>query len=154
MFQKIVSAVCLVAVISEFYSILLGWLIISLPVMFLLVTLFSLRKGAKGMYFPELSNDANRMLQKFCHYYAMPFAGRDLSGSASTVMFAGVAVAVIGIFQGFWWGLGIAALNWIVMGITARAFNPASFLVDDSERIAHDEIISYITEKRKEKEGT
>lgn len=152
MTQMLVIVICLVALITEFFSVLWGWVVLALSAIFLLVTLLGV-KQKKLEYIPELSNDANRMLQKFGHYYTMPFAGRDFSASASTVMFAGVAIAIIGIFKGFWWGIGIAVVNWFLMAFISRAFNPSNFLVDHSERMAHDEIISYIIEKQKEKEN-
>jgi hypothetical protein len=150
MTQMLVILICLVALITEFFSVLWGWVVLALPAVFLLVTLLGV-KQKKWEFIPELSIDANLMLQKFGHYYAMPFAGRDFSASASTVMFTGVAIAIIGIFKGFWWGIIIAVVNWILMAFIARAFNPSNFLVDDRERMAHDEIISYIMEKQKEK---
>lgn len=149
MVQIIVILFCLAAVITELFSVLWGWVVLALPAMFLLVTLLSV-KQKKWAHIPELSYNANRMLQKFGHYYAMPFAGRDFSASASTLMFAGVAVAIIGIFKGFWWGIGIAVINWYLMAHVARAFNPTNFLGNDRERMAHDEIISYIMKRQKE----
>jgi len=152
MTQILIIIICLVAVITEFFSVLWGWVILALPAFFLLITLIGV-KQKKWAHIPELSNYANRMLQKFGHYYSMPFAARDFSASASTVMLAGVVVAIIGIFKGFWWGIGIAVVNWFLMAYTSRAFNPSNFLVDDRERKAHDEIISYIMEKQKEKQN-
>jgi hypothetical protein len=37
------------------------------------------------------------------------------------------------------------------MAFVSRAFNPSLFLVDDEERFAHEEIISFIQQKRKER---
>ena len=64
-------------------------------------------------------------------------------------MFAGVFIAVIGAFKGFWWGFAIAVANWIVMGFLSRAFNPANFIADPLERLAHEEVISFIVAKQK-----
>src|SRR4030042_2866178 len=115
MTQMFMIVICLVAIITEFFSVLWGWLVLAFPAVFLLITFLGV-KQKKWQYIPELSDEANRMLQKFGHYYAMPFAGRDFSASASTLMFTGVAIATIGLFKGFWWGIGIAILNWFVMG--------------------------------------
>jgi len=150
MTQMLMIVICLVAIITEFFSVLWGWLILAFPAVFLLITFLGV-KQKKWQYIPELSDEANRMLQKFGHYYAMPFAGRDFSASASTLMFTGVAIAIVGLFKGFWWGIGIAILNWFVMGFISRAFNPTNFLVDQNEHLAHEEMISYIMEKQKSK---
>ncbi|MBW1976170.1 MAG: hypothetical protein JRI45_11535 [Deltaproteobacteria bacterium] len=150
MIQILVILVCLVAIIVEFFSVLWGWIILALSAAFLLITLLGV-KQKKWQYIPELSEAANQMLQKFGHYYAMPFAGRDFSASASTIMFAGAAIAIIGLFKGFWWGIGIGIINWFLMGLVARAFNPTNFLVDPLEQMAHEEIIKWITEKQKSK---
>jgi len=150
MTQVLVIVICLTAIITEFFSVLWGWVILAFPAVFLLITLLG-AKQKKWQYIPELSDEANRMLQKFGHYYAMPFAGMDFSASASTLLVTGVVIAIIGLFKGFWWGIGIAIANWFVMVFISRAFNPTNFLVDRSEHMAHEEIISYIVEKQKSK---
>ena len=152
MTQMLVILICLAAVITEFFSVLWGWVILAVPTAFLLFTLFGV-KQKKWQYIPELSETANQMLQKFGHYYAMPFAGRDFSASASTVMFAGAAVAIIGAFKGFWWGIGIGVINYILMGFVSRAFNPTNFLADPLEQMGHEEIIAWITKRQKSKMG-
>ncbi|MFA4829536.1 MAG: hypothetical protein WC855_12535 [Thermodesulfovibrionales bacterium] len=152
MTQIVVSLICLAAVITEFFSVLWGWVILAVPSAFLLLTLLGV-KQKKWQYIPELSEMANQMLQKFGHYYAMPFAGRDFSASATTLMFAGAAIAIIGVFKGFWWGIGIGVINWFLMGFISRAFNPTNFLVDPLEQMGHEEIIAWITERQKSKMG-
>jgi len=152
MIQMLVILICLAAVIVEFFSVLWGWLILAVPSAYVLLTLFGV-KQKKWQYILELSVSANQMLQKFGHYYAMPFAGRDFSASASTLMFAGAAIAIIGVFKGFWWGIGIGVINWFLMGFISRAFNPTNFLVDPLEQMGHEEIIAWITEKQKSKMG-
>jgi len=152
MTQLLVILVCVAAVITEFFSILWGWIIFGFPAAFLFVTFIGV-KQKKWQYIPELSEAANQMLQKFGHYYAMPFAGRDFSASASTLMFAGAAIAIIGLLKGFYWGIGIGIINWFAMGMVSRAFNPTNFLADPIEQMAHEEIISYITERQKSKVG-
>ena len=152
MTQILVILICLAAVIIELFSVLWGWLILGLPSAFLLITLFGL-KQKKWQHIPELSDTANQMLQKFGHYYAMPFAGRDFSACASTLMFGGAIIAIIGAFKGFWWGIGIGVINWLLMGVVSKAFNPTNFLVDPLEQMGHGEIIEYITERQKSKMG-
>jgi len=150
MTQVLVILICLAAVITVFFSVLWGWVILAVPSTFLLITLLGV-KQKKWQYIPELSETANLMLQKFGHYYAMPFAGRDFSASASILMFAGAAIAIVSAFKGFWWGIGIGAINWFLMGFIARAFNPTHFLVDPLEQMGHEEIIAWIKERLKSK---
>jgi hypothetical protein len=150
MTQIFVILTCVAAVITEFFSVMWGWIILGVPSAFLLVTLIGV-KQKRWQRIPELSEAANQMLQKHGHYYAMPFAGRDFSASASTLMFAGAAVAIIGAFKGFWWGIGIGVINWFVMGTVSKAFNPTNFLADPIEQMAHEEIISYIMDRKKSK---
>jgi hypothetical protein len=136
--------------VAAFFSPIWRWIVLGLPILFLLTTLWGL-KQKRWNYVPELSPKANEMLQKFGHFYCMPFAGRDFSASASTVMWAGVILAIICLFHRFWWGIAIGLASWFIMGPVARAFDPTLFLVDDSERFAHDEIISFIYRRRNEK---
>ena len=147
MTNKLVILVCLVAVIVEFFSLLWGWVILFFPAVFLLLTLFTVKRK-KWQYIPELSDAANKLLQKYGHYYAMPFAGIDFSASAVTIIRAGIIVAIIGIFKGFWWGIVICIIYWICMGFFSKAFNPTSFLHDPSEKMAHEEIFNWIDERR------
>ena len=150
MTQVFVIPICLAAVITEFFSVLWGWLILGVPSAFLLLILFVVKRK-KWQSIPELSETANQMLQKFGHYYAMPFAGRDFSASASTVLFAGAVVAIISAFKGYLWGIGIGVINWFLMGLVSRAFNPTNFLADPLEKMGHEEIIAWITERQKSK---
>jgi hypothetical protein len=146
--QFIAIILSLVAIVTAFFSVLWTWVVLAVPIALLLITFMGL-KQKRWKHIPELSEPANAMLQKFGHYYTMPFAGRDFSASCSTLMFAGVVIAVIGAFKGFWWGLAIAVANWVVMGFLSRAFNPTNFIADPLERLAHEEVISFIVAKQK-----
>lgn len=148
MAQLIAIVLSLAAIVTAFSSFLWAWVVLAVPITLLLVTFVGL-KQKRWKHIPELSEPANAMLQKYGHYYTMPFAGRDFSASSSTLMFAGVVVAAIGAFKGFWWGLAIAAVNWIVMGFLSKAFNPTNFIADPIERIAHEEVISFIMARQK-----
>jgi hypothetical protein len=150
MIQIVIIIFSLVSIVVSFFSPLWGWIILALPFLFSIITLLSL-KQKKWSYVPELSPKANEMIRKFGHFYNMPFAGRDFSASASTLMLAGVILAVTGLFHKFWWGIAIGAVNYFVMAFVSRAFNPSIFLVDDEERFAHEEIISFIQQKQKER---
>jgi hypothetical protein len=150
MIQIITILIGIGAIITAFFSKIGGWIVLALPVTIIILTYLGL-KQKKWKHVPELSQTANEMLQKFGHYYAMPFAGRDFSASCSTLGFIGIGVAIIGLFKGFWWGIAIAIVNWIVMGFMARSFNPSNFFIDLTENVAHDQIIEYVLRKQKER---
>jgi hypothetical protein len=96
----------------------------------------------------ELSPKANEMLRKFGHFYALPFAGRSLSGAASSIALGAAVVGIISAFRGFWWGLLIGIVIYLLASPLGRQFNPSGFLTDDAERSAHDEIVKYILSRR------
>ena len=152
MVQVFVFLICLAAVVAGFFSVLWGWVILVVPSAFLLFALFGLKRK-KWQYIPALSDAGNQMLQKFGHYYAMPAAGMSFSASASTLMFAGAAISIIGAFNGFLWGIGLGVINWILMGFVSRAFNPTISLVDPLEQFGHKEVIAWIAAKQPPKMG-
>ena len=143
MIQIFTIVFCLVSVILSFISPIWSWLPIGLCFVFMLITLMVL-KQRKWQHVDELSPAANQMLQKFGYYYSMPFAATEFSSSASTIQVAAVAIGILGAFQGFWWGLGLSAITWFVMGPVSAAFNPSNFLQDSSMQMAHQEVIGWI----------
>ena len=145
--QLIVIALCVVAIIAAFFSAVWAWGVLAIPVVLLAMT-FAALKQHQWEHIPELSDSANAMLQKYGHHYAMPFATRDFSAAATTIMFAGVVIAIIGAFSGIWWGLAVALTTWVTMGILSKAFNPTNFIVDPIERLAHEEVIAFIQSKQ------
>lgn len=146
MAQLIAIVLSLVAIVTAFFSSPWAWVVLAVPLALLLITFMGV-KQKRWKHIPELSEPANAMLQKYGHYYTMPFAGRAFSASSSTLMLAGAVVAVIGVFKGFWWGLAIALANWLVMGFLSKAFNPSNFIADPLERMAHEEVISFFMAK-------
>jgi hypothetical protein len=148
MFQLVTTFFCLAAVITTFFSILWGWIILGIPFVFLLIMLLGV-KHEKWKYIPDLSAPANKMIQKYGHYYFKPFAGRDSSTSAIIVILASAAITMIGASKGFLWGIAIVIVTWLLMGFAAINFNPTSFIIDPKKRRAHQEIIDYIMEKRR-----
>lgn len=149
MTQILAILISLGASIWSFFQPVWAWVPLSLAALILIVVLMSL-KLKKWRYVEELSPSANEMLQKFGPFYSMPFAGRDFSGACSTVQFGAVAVGIVGAFNGFWWGVGIALLFWFVLGPTAMAFNPTNFIQKQPGLLAaHEEVIEWITSKQR-----
>ncbi len=147
MILLIVLLFCIAAIITGVFSVYGGWVIIAIPIAYLLITLIAVKKY-KWEHVPELSGMANEMLRKYGHYYNMPSAGNNYSSSASILGIAGVILAIVGAFKGFWWGIGLSLVNWFIIGLIAKAFNPTLFLVGLREKKAHEEIISYILERQ------
>lgn len=150
MTQIIAILVSIGAFIWSFFQPVWAWAPLVMAALILLIVLLSL-KLKEWRYVEELSPGANEMLQKFGHFYSMPFAGRDFSGACSTIQFGAVAVGVVGAFSGFWWGLGIAALFWFVLGPAAMAFNPTNFIQNQPGMLAaHEEVIEWVTSKQRQ----
>jgi hypothetical protein len=100
-------------------------------------------------YAPELSSEANELLQRYGHYFAMPFASKDFSASAATSQFAGVLLVLIGLFKSFWCSVILGAVNWFQMGYIAVSLSPVALVSSQpSWRIAYDEVVEFINSKR------
>lgn len=143
MYRAITILVVVISIALTFRWPVWGWVVLALPAVALLITLLGL-KQKKWAYISDLSPKANEMLKEFGHFYAAPAAATDCSTSARIVMVGGAAVAVIGCFRSFWWGVLFAIANGIVMWYVGRAFNPTVSLVSDEERSVHEEIITFI----------
>ena len=139
----ILKLIALAAAIAAFWSVWLSVALLILTQAALLITLLAL-KAKKFEHVSELSQEANQMLRKFGHFYNKPFAGTSYSGTASLVMLSCISAGLVFGFRQAWGPTAVAAIGFIAMGFTARAFNPTNFLVDDSERLAHQEIIQYM----------
>ncbi len=143
----IAKALALLAIVLAFFSTIVAWVALLLPAGYLLA-IYCLFKGrGPRNSIPELSPRANELLVKFPHFYANPFANRTISGAAGTFALAGVIVAVIGCYRGFWWGLLMGLVNLGVMTRLANAFEPTKFLRGDSEKEAHNEIMTHFGNK-------
>jgi len=91
-------------------------------------------------------------LGRYGQYFAMPYSSKDFSASAASIQFAGIVIAIIGLFRGFWWTIALAFGNWFIMGFVAVSLSPVSLLAKSTVfQIAHDEIIDFITSQRNQK---
>lgn len=144
MTQIIAILISILSFVWSFFNPVWAWVPLVISGLTLLVVLLGV-KQKKWRHIDELSEAANQMLQKFGHYYSMPFAGRDFSAACSTIQFGAVGVGIVGAFFGFWWGLGLAVLFWFALGPAAMAFNPVNFIQGEPTlRFAHDEVIEWI----------
>lgn len=143
----------LTSFVIAFFSPIWAWLPLGVADAFLLYVLIGTRlveiEGISG-----LSPEADRMLQKYSHFYAMPLSSELYSSSASLLQFAGIPVALVGVFQGFWWGVAICIVNYFIMDLTAAKFNPTFFLRDPVKIAAHLEVLSHIRRYTEHQEQT
>lgn len=148
MIQTITIPICICSIIWSLFQPMLAWIPLFILAIYLLVILAGL-KSRKPRYIEELSTEANEMFQKYSHFYVTPNACRDSSSTCSTVQFSAVILGVVGIFNGFTWGIGLSTLFWFVLSNAAKAYNPTFFIQNDPVMMsAHDEIIEWITTRR------
>jgi hypothetical protein len=133
-----------IALIWAFFSPSWAWSPLAIAAVFVMLVLLSLKRK-KWQHVDDLSPEANDLLMRYGHYYALPYSGRDFSAAVSTLMFAAVALGVLGALKGFWWGLLIGAALWFALGPIAKAFNPTNFLDNPLDQRAHEEIIRWVT---------
>lgn len=151
MIQLLTMLIMLGAIILAFFSPLWAW--VPLLIMAGLAFVMRLSQQKRDLrYIDELSPRANAMLGKYWHFYEMPFAGRDLSASTSTIQGAAVIVGLIGAFKGFWWGLGGAVAFWLILSPLAMWFNPSNFIRGSDLEAPHDEIISWLQDRARLRE--
>ena len=150
MFQMLTIIIVIISIILSFVTHpAWGWLPIALVEIIICVQLWAAKHKYRFNYISNLSSEANDLLQRYGHFFASPFASKDFSASAATSQFAGIALAVIGIFRSFWWGVAFCAANWCVMGVVAVSLSPASKLAKNPAlQIVHDEVIKFINSKR------
>ncbi len=129
-----------------------AWIPIVFVDLFVGIQLWAIKLKYQFNHIPDLSADANILLQKYGHYFAMPFASKDLSASAATSQFAGIAITIIGIFKSFWWGIAFGATNWFIMGFIAVSLSPLAALAKKPEsQMAHDEIFDFLNSQHQSK---
>lgn len=131
-----------------------GWLPITIIEIIICIQLWAAKRKYRFNYISELSSEANELLKQYGHYFAMPFRCKDFSASAATSQFGGIALAIIGIFKNYWWGVGFAVANWCLMGFVAVSLSPVSQLAKDPIlQIAYTEIVAFIASRQRTKIG-
>lgn len=149
LFQLIIIILSFISIIIGYFYLFWGWIILAFPFFFLIIMLLA-HKRQKCNYIQELSPKANEMFNKYWYFYTMPFASRDLSSSASTLVLSGIILVIIGLFNDFWWGIAIGLVNYMVMVYVSREFNPTCVPMDYDEESAHNEITIYFSKKQME----
>jgi hypothetical protein len=133
---------CISAVVVAFFSRAVAWGILLLPIAHLLVTAVA-TGSAKLEHIRELSGNANVMLQRWHHYYLHPC----FCTAARAVGFAAPAVAIIGCFHGFYFGLPLGVGICLLTLYIAPVFDPSYALRNPIDRQAHEEVIAFINNR-------
>ncbi len=146
----VVTLFCIASIVVCFFSRMWSWIILALPFIYLLTQALVVRIAYRWKHIPELSPEANRLFQRYGHFYLMPFAGRDFSSASSAVCIAGLIISIVGLFFHFWWGILLGVITLAVCGRLARYYNPSMFMesLSNSEKQAHEEIVSFLSERR------
>jgi len=131
--------VCAAALGAAFYQPVWGWGIIASACTLLLVILLTFKRRS-APHAPEISERANRVLQKHTHVFEAPLASKFYAGTATWVQLTGLIVALVGLSRGFWWGLLLFAGVYVLLRFVARSFIPPSLCQGGSEAEERDEI--------------
>lgn len=150
MMKNIAILIGIVSVVTAFYtSAFIGWVILGVASASLMVTYFAFRIfGWKNI--PELSPEANKRLRKFSHLYNIPSEDEDLSDTTDMIAWAGILLAILGCFQGFWWGIAIGAANYAIMEFISSKFDLNNNMFEYRDLLAHEEILNWLDRKAEE----
>lgn len=153
MIQIVTIFIAVVSLILSFIVYpLWAWIPIVLVDIVICIQMLAVKQKYRFNYIPGLSPEANDLLRRYGHYFAMPLASKDFSASSATIQFSGIAIAIIGLFRGFWWAIALAAGNWFLMGFVAVSLSPLSLLAKSPAlQIVHDEVVEYITSQQNQK---
>lgn len=123
-----------------------AWAALGLFGAFLLFQLLVVRKTHRFTpLLPAVTEAEALLVERYGHYFAMPFASRDFSAAAATLQFGGILVAIVSWFPGFKFAVAFAVFNWFIMGYVATAFSPAALLAKHPElRIPHDLLLQQV----------
>ena len=139
------------AILPFFVKPYWGWMPVAILDVIVIVSYMAAKSKYSFQPMNELSNDANFLLQKYGHYFIMPFGVKDFSSASAISQFGGIVIAIICAFKGFWWGIAIAIVNWGIMGTVAVSLSPMALLDKRPElRFAHDEVVEFLNAKRHE----
>jgi hypothetical protein len=156
-----VRPVCLLfgaaAVLLSLVNPLFGWIFLAIPGGYLWWMLRRVRhlRPQQNLHLSPLGQD---LVNRYGHFYAIPWAGESFGGGASILALSSLILGAVNIMQGFWWGIGLALLGGLVFGNLARNFNPTRYL-SGIESEVHHEILnqvlsgSTITARRNEAEA-
>ena len=139
------SIASVVTVFAAYFSIWLGWALLLLTTVAVALPSLAAIKTSKFGHVPDLSLQANALLQRYGHFYSMPAGSADFASAARVVSVAAAIVGILGLSESTYWSLSVA-LAWIVaMRVLATRLNPIHALHSPNNRAAHDELASIFT---------
>jgi len=130
------------AIVTAFFSRPLAWAVLMLPLAHLVLTGLPIR-SAKPLRIPELSDNANFVLQKWRFHYLHP----ALCAASRTISVAAVVVAILGCFFGFYIGLVFGVTICLLAFRLIPVFNPNSSMHTTRDCQGHEEVIAFIGQK-------
>lgn len=137
--------------VTAFYDLLWAWGVVAVVAALLVLLLPAvLRRGVPNL--EGLSPQANERLTRCAHYYMWPGTSAGLSAACFYVQVSATVIAIVGAFQGFWWGFAyLVVLVPLMTGVGYR-YNPTLFFNAESEKALHEEITAFLaaeTRKRR-----
>lgn len=145
---------CIASIITVFFSILWGWVILAVPTIFLVSRLFWLRHQNKKIPpIPDLSDEANKLFRKYGFFYSFPFFAKDYVTCAGMVSVTAMVLGIIGFFKGFFDGALITIGTIFLMSYVGRGFDPTIVMKKPEKRRAHAEIVAWNMEKSEREKG-
>lgn len=131
-----------IGIFLAFSSGLAAWIPIVALAAWLGYTLLHARRRIRVEPVPDLSAEANWLLDKHAHYYLYPSAGQSYASAAAVLAVGGVLIGLVLLVRGEWL-LGLVAVpNWFLANYLVRSFKPTNFLTTRYGR-ANDELIGY-----------
>lgn len=94
----------------------------------------------------SLTDEAADLVRQYWAFYTSPTLGIQLGGAMAAVAAAVAALAIVGAFKQFWWGLLVGAFVWFVSGHFSARVNPTSRLKDSTLKDTHEELKKLIAE--------
>lgn len=129
-----------------FYSKTAALIIYLIPVIYLTVNLWALRK-IRVKPDPELSEGAKNLILRYPHWYTYPNVAKDNGAAARALIFFGIILGLLSYIYNFPWGFFAAAIATPFMVFVSRKVDPIRYLKDEVQKKAHEEIVASILKR-------
>jgi hypothetical protein len=128
-------------VLSFFVSPWLGWAVLEVPLFFCMIVLIAVKRNRLRKY-ECLSPEANKLLQKYGHYYDRPHAATAFGHFTAALVTGVIALGVIDWYHQFYTGICIAIPTFFLCGHLTNNFLPSLIVRTDENISAHTEILT------------
>ena len=146
MVQMMSILLAVIATAVFFFSKTAALIIYLIPVIYLIVNLWTLRK-VRGKPAPELSEGAKNLIKRYPHWYTYPNVAKDNGAAARALVFFGIILGVLSYIYSSTWGFVAAVITIPVMVFVSRKVDPIRYLKDEGQKKAHEEIIAFILKR-------